>query len=255
MLHAMIERTTNDGILTLRFAHGKVSALDIELVDALARAIAEAGVSDARAIILTGSGSSFSAGVDLFRLVDGGPEYVERFVPALSRMLLDLFTLDKPVVAAINGHAIAGGAIVAILADHRIMANGSGRIGVPELLVGVPFPPAVLEMLRFAVPMPALQSLVYSGRTMNAGDALAAGVIDEVAEYEALLQRADETARRLAALPRPVFRLTKRQLRDIAADRARGFASKYDHEMLDIWKSPERHAAIRDYLAKTVRKK
>lgn len=251
----MIERTTNDGILTLRLAHGKVSAFDLELVETLARAIAEAGASDARAIILTGSGSAFSAGVDLFRVVDGGDEYVDRFLRALSRMLHDLFTVEKPVVAAINGHAIAGGAIVAMLADRRIMASGGGRIGVPELLVGVPFPPAVIEMLRFVVPMATLQSLIYSGRTMTADDALAAGVIDEVTDAESLLQRAGETAHQLASLPPAAFRITKRQLRDIAADRARGFASKYDNEVLEMWKSPESHARIREYLAKTVRRK
>lgn len=251
----MIERTTNDGITTLRLAHGKASALDLELVDALARAIAELSVSDARAVILTGTGSIFSAGVDLFRLIEEGPEYAERFVAALTPMFLDLFTLGKPVVAAVNGHAIAGGGILAMLADRRLMAAGGGRIGIPELVVGVPFPPAALEMLRFAVPIPVLQSLVYSGRTVTAEEALAAGIIDETVEPESLTTRAEEAARHLASLPPAAFRLTKRQLRDIAADRARSFSSKYDDEMLAIWKSAEAHARIREYLAKTVRKK
>ena len=87
----MIEYTRNDDIITLRLAHGKASALDLELVEATALAFAEAAESDAAAVILTGTGSIFSAGVDLFRLVDGGRDYAERFVPALSRMLLDAF--------------------------------------------------------------------------------------------------------------------------------------------------------------------
>src|SRR5687767_10864417 len=103
----MIERTEQEGVVTLRLAHGKASALDIELVDALALAFGEIAASDARAVILTGTGSIFSAGVDLFRLVERGREYTEEFVPALSRMLLDLFAFPKPLVTAVNGHAIA----------------------------------------------------------------------------------------------------------------------------------------------------
>ena len=99
----MIERTTEDGIVTLRLAHGKASALDLELLEGLALAVAEATDSDAKVVVLTGTGSIFSAGVDLFRLVDGGREYAERFVPALSRMLLELFALPKPTPISLSG--------------------------------------------------------------------------------------------------------------------------------------------------------
>ena len=95
----MIERSNNDGIVNLRLAHGKASALDVELLDGLARVIAEIALDDGvRAVILTGTGSIFSAGVDLFRLTNAGDEYVSRFVPALSRLMLDLFSFPKPLV-------------------------------------------------------------------------------------------------------------------------------------------------------------
>ncbi|MGZ5434199.1 MAG: enoyl-CoA hydratase/isomerase family protein, partial [Thermoanaerobaculia bacterium] len=118
------------------------------------------------AVILTGTGSIFSAGVDLFRVVDGGSDYVARFFPALARFVLDLFAFPKPFVVAANGHAIAGGCIFTLCADYRLMAAGTARIGVPELLVGVPFPASVLEVIRYAVPPQHLQMLVYSGRTV-----------------------------------------------------------------------------------------
>src|SRR5262245_53462848 len=134
----MIERTLHEGILTLRLAHRKASALDIELLDALLREL-DGAVEDVRAIILTGTGSIFSAGVDLFRLTQEGADYVRRFLPLLSRAVRALFAFPKPVVAAVNGHAIAGGCIMVLAADARLMAEGRGRIGIPELLVGVPF--------------------------------------------------------------------------------------------------------------------
>ena len=248
----MIERSTQDGIATLRLAHGKASALDLELLEAAALAIAEIGASDARAVILTGTHTIFSAGVDLFRLLDGGRNYAERFVPALSRMLLELFAMPKPLVVAVNGHAIAGGCIFTLCGDYRLMAAGNARIGIPEMLVGVPFPAAVLEVIRFAVPTQYLQMLMYTGRTVTPDEALRVGLVDEVTDN--LDARAQEMARHFASLPADAFTLAKRQLRDKVITRAKHYAHEFDGEVLEAWSAPETHARVRDYLARTVRK-
>ena len=259
----MLERTTNDGILTLRLAHRKASALDIELVEALARAVAEAGASDVRAVVLTGNGTIFSAGVDLFRLVGTGAEpmpaeqardYARRFVPAMVQMFVDLFTFPKPLVVAVNGHAIAGGCILTLTGDYRLMATGGGRMGIPEMLVGVPFPPAVIEIVRYAVSPQHLQALMYGARSLTAEEALAMGLVDEVVSLEALPARAMEMARHLASLSPRNFELSKRQLRDVAVGRAKHYANEIDAEVVQLWSDPERHQAIREYLARTVRK-
>ncbi len=250
----MIEVTTHESLVTIRLAHGKASALDLELVDAIALAFAEAAASDAKAVILTGTGSIFSAGVDLFRLVDQGREYVDQFVPALARMMLDLFAFPKPLVVAVNGHAIAGGCIMTLAGDYRLMASGNGRIGIPELIVGVPFPPSVIETVRFAVPPQHVQSLMYTGRTVVADEALRLGLIDEVATPEGLLARAEEIARQLAAIPPRIFALAKRQLRDHTLDRAKRYNGEFGSDVAELWSAPETHQHIRDYLAKTVKK-
>src|SRR5262249_55465431 len=128
---AMIERTQNEGILTLRLTHGKASALDVELLDRLLQEL-DGMAADVRGVILTGTGSIFSAGVDLFRLMREGPDYGRRFLSLLSRFVRTLFAFPRPVVAAANGHAIAGGCIIVLAADVRLMAEGTGRIGLPE---------------------------------------------------------------------------------------------------------------------------
>lgn len=248
----MIDRTTNGPITTLRLAHGKASALDLELVEGLALVVAEVAASDARAVILTGTGSIFSAGVDLFRLADGGDEYARRFVPALSRMLLELLTFPKPLVVAVNGHAIAGGCIMTLAGDYRLMAAGSGRIGMPELLVGVPFPPSVLEAVRFAVPPQHLQMLIYTGRTLTPEDALRHGLVDEVTDD--LAARAKAMAQHFASLAPESFALAKRQLRDRTVTHAKHYANELDSAVQEQWAAPETHARIREYLAKTVKK-
>jgi enoyl-CoA hydratase len=247
----MIERELDDGILTLRLAHGKASAMDVELLDALSAELR--GAADARAVILTGAGTIFSAGVDLYRILDGGAEYVDRFVPLLSTFVRELFALPVPVVAAVNGHAIAGGGVMTLAADYRLMAEGAGRIGVPELLVGVPFPAAPLEVVRFAAPRHRIQALVYTGRTLPPHQALAEGLLDEVVAADALAARAREVAAQLAALPPEVFRATKQALRADALARMDA-AAEYDRRAHALWSAPETHARIRAYMDRVVRK-
>ncbi len=138
----MIELKNEDGIAVVTTRHGKANALDIELCEELAKCFVGLRNADARAVVVTGQGRIFSAGVDLIRLSSGGPDYVRAFLPALHRLYDAVFFHPKPVVAAINGHAVAGGCVLACCADRRIMARGRGRIGVTELLVGVPFPPS-----------------------------------------------------------------------------------------------------------------
>ena len=248
----MIERTLSGDVVTLRLAHGKVSALDLELAEALDLTLNELATSEARAVVLTGTESSFSAGVDLFRVADGGRDYVERFFPALTRLILDLFGFPKPLVVAANGHAIAGGCIFTLCGDYRLMAAGNGRIGIPELLVGVPFPAAVLEVIRFAVPPQHLQMLTYTGHTVVPDEALRLGLIDEVTED--LPARAAAVASQLAALPPDAFSLAKRQLRSRTIHRAKHYANEFDAAARDAWSSEAAHTRIREYLARTVKK-
>jgi len=247
----MIERDLTDGILTLRLAHGKASAMDVELLAAFCDELDAA--AGARAVVLTGTGSIFSAGVDLFRLTEEGEEYVRRFFPLLTDLIRRLFIFPAPMVVAANGHAIAGGGLMVISGDYRLMAEGSGRIGVPELLVGVPFPAAPLEVVRWAVRPDLVQQLIYTGRTFTPQEALVHGLVDEVVSPDALVDRAREVATQLAALPAEVFRLTKRRLRAEAAERMTRDPA-YDEAALALWSAPETHARIRAYLAKTVRR-
>src|SRR5262249_15028090 len=153
----------------------------------------------------------------------------------LSRFVRTLFTFPRPVVAAANGHAIAGGCVIVLATDYRLMAEGAGRIGGPELLVGVPFPAAALEVVRFAVPPDKVQSLMFTGRTLPPRDALTAGLVDEVVAPGELLARAHEVARQLAQVPPPVYRLTKLSLRAEALARIDSASETLDEAALEVW--------------------
>ncbi len=247
----MITRETIDDIAVLRMAHGKVNALDTELLEALTAAV-DAAASDAKAVVLTGQGKSFSAGVDLFRILEGRDAYLDAFLPALDDALRRLFGLPIPVVAAVNGHAIAGGCLVALAADYKLMS--SGRIGTPELIVGVPFPVTALEIVRFAVPRSTLQRLVYTGVTMPPDEALASGLIDEIVAPEEIESRALDVARQLSSIPASTFRLTKSHLRSEATERMSKMDDVIDPEVRRIWRDPAIHDVIRAYLDRTLKK-
>jgi len=251
---AMFDRTHCGAVTVLRMAHGKANALDLEFCEALTSQFeACEGSPSTRALVLTGSGAMFSAGVDLLRLVDGGADYVRAFLPALNRMFQTLFACSKPVVAAVNGHAIAGGCIMVCAADWRLMAGDTGRIGIPELLVGVPFPVVPLEIMRFATHPSQLQSLVYRGMTLAAGDALQHGLVDSVTDGDRLLEEAIAIAESAAALPAEAFALTKAQLREPALQRMKAGAST-DAVVQDVWASAATLDAIRGYVGRTFKK-
>ncbi len=242
----------NVGILQVR--HGKANAFDVELCEAMVTRLEEFRHSPAQALVLTGQGRIFSAGVDLVRVSREGPDYLKIFLPILSKAFEMLFSFPKPVVAAINGHAIAGGCVLACAADHRVMARGTGRIGVPELLVGVPFPTVALETMRFAAAPRYFRALVYSGATLDPDQAVEQGLVDEVVDPEALIERALGVAERLAALPPAAFALTKKQIRQPALKRIRDEGPGFDAEVGKNWADPKTLAAIREYVARTLQR-
>lgn len=239
----MIEREDDGEVAVLRLAHGPVNAMDLELCQALADAFRGLVADPARAVVITGAGRSFSAGVDLRRLLDGGPDHARQFLPALVDALRTPFELGKPVVAAVNGHAVAGGAILAAAADLVLMADGKGRIGVPEIVVGVPFPRAAIEVLRYRVGDVAARRLVVGAATHPPTDAVGFGLVDEVVAAEDLVAHAVAQARRLAAgIPPDTFALTKAQLRrdhaermDRWTDEAERVAELWARRLTDGW--------------------
>ncbi len=248
----MIDLTTRDAVSILRLRHGKANALDLELCQALTRELEAFRRSPSKALVVTGAGRMFSAGVDLLRVSREGAAYVRAFLPVMNGMFETLFSLLKPVVAAVNGHAIAGGAVIACAADRRVMAEQGGRIGVPELLVGVPFPVVPLEIMRFAAAR-HVPSLAYTGATFFADEALKQGLVDEVVRAEELEDRALAAAQALAAIPEAAFALTKRQLREPVLERMH-VGSAIDAIVQDAWASDETLAAIRDYVARTLKR-
>jgi enoyl-CoA hydratase len=244
MRNAVITVEHHGSLKVVRLDHGKVNALDLDLVRALSRELGDLG--PARGVVLTGTERVFCAGVDLTRLLASGLNYTEVFLPELDALFQTLFELDVPVVAALTGHAIAGGCLLAAACDYRVM--GQGRIGVTEALVGLPVPPAGLEALRFTTGN-RTAGLVLSGRTMQGEQAQAWGLIDEITTPEKVLPRALELAHQLAAAPTETFAAHKQMLRAPARDRMRQAVTDHGPAVLDAWLAPGPRRLAADYLA------
>ncbi|MCA0423887.1 MAG: enoyl-CoA hydratase/isomerase family protein [Proteobacteria bacterium] len=222
-------------IAVVEMHHGKANALDVAFCDALTLRFQRLRETSSRAVVLTGQGKMFSAGVDLPQMVEAGVPYIREFLPALHRLYDTIFNFPKPVVAAINGHAIAGGCILACCADHRLMAQDGGRMGVTEILVGVPFPPLAFEVMRSVTAPQYLAEAILTGATVAPDEAVARGWVNALVPREDILSRAVAAAEKLAAVSPAAFAMGKRQLRQPATERLAASGAALDAEVTEIW--------------------
>jgi len=255
----MIDVTFDGGIATITMSHGKANALDIEFCQAMTALFGELrSKADITAVVLTGQNNGkagmFSAGVDLKRLSAGGADYVTEFLPTLHALYDAVFFFPKPVIAAINGHAIAGGAVLAACADRRVMASEAGKIGITELQVGVPLPALAFEIVRFAVPSRYLAEFALGAGTYATADALQKGWVDEVVDGWELMPRAMRLAKLHASMSPEAFAQTKAQIRQPVTDALAAHGKATDEKVTAIWILDATLKRVSDYVAKTLTK-
>jgi enoyl-CoA hydratase len=240
----VIEIQAVHGVRVLTLSSGPVNALDVEVLDELTEAFRDLARSGGAALVVTGAGRAFSAGVDLSSVVQGGADYTDRLVPALSNTFDALFGYPGPTVAAINGAAIAGGGVLACACDRRLIGPNA-QIGATEVRVGVPFPVAALEVVRYACGDRAEEALL-GGRTYRGADAVAAGLAHRVVA-EDLVGAAVAEASELGAIPAGAYRHTKAQLRAPALARMHD-AEAIDSEVRQMWGSDQTQQGLAAYL-------
>lgn len=206
-----IEPSGDVAVLPMRA--GKANAIGSAFLDRLSAQLDEVEASGAAALVLTGEGRAFSAGLDLPEISALDRSALERFIRRFSEVMLRVFALPVPVVAAINGHAIAGGCVLAMQADVRLAAEGDYRIGLNEVAIGLGLPAVVLETLRCQVSPGSLGPVALEGRLLRPDQARDLGLVEAVLPPAVLLEQARGRAAELAALPGPAFRDVKQALR------------------------------------------
>jgi enoyl-CoA hydratase len=250
----MFKVVNEGGVATVTLARGKANALDVDFCKALKREFRRLAKSEASAVILTSQGKIFSAGVDLPQAAEGGRKYLRALVIALDEMYEELFYFPKPLIAAINGHAIAGGCVLACCADYRVLAKDAGRMGVTELRVGVPFPPFAFEVLRATTSPTHFPKFTASGDTFDTEAAIENGFADEAVSADRLMSRAMEKAGQLAAIRPEAFRVNKLHARAPAKQILKNDRGRLANQIMKVWEAKETADNIRAYVARTFKK-
>jgi enoyl-CoA hydratase len=225
--HISLDRS--DGVVLVEVSRPPANALDPVLLDEAEAVLRELTEERPRAVVLAGSGGFFSAGVDLKVVPALPPDGQSDMVRRLNRVFAGWYGFPRPVVCAVTGHAIAGGMIMALCADHRVAAD-TGQLGLTEVRVGFPYPIAAIEIARAELPAPTFRTWVLSGRLVGPREALTAGAVDEVVAADDVVPRALEVARELGALPEAGFSQVK--------DQARGAVLARLHEAIDADADP-----------------
>lgn len=213
-----IERNGDVAIVSLD--DGKANTLLVPEFQGLEAALDTVEKSDAKSVVLIGRPGFFSAGLNLKVLAGYSLDEKKALVTAMGSAVLKLFLFPRPVVAAVSGHALGGGAMFALAADTRIFADGSFKFGLNEVQVGMFVPSYAIELAASAVSASRLTDMVVHGRVVSPMEALSMHVAEAVHSPEALLSGALIRARDLGALSGPGYATTKRLVRGAGAERA-----------------------------------
>ena len=226
------------GIGTLMLKRGKVNALNEVVVDELRQALVDLENDPAvRAVILTGYGKFFSFGFDIPQFLPYSTEQFADYLAKFTDLYTYMFLYPKPMVAALNGHAIAGGCMLALACDRRTMVSGKAKIALNEITFGSSVFAGSTEMLRFCVGDRAATQILYSGAMYTAGEAESLGLVDKVTTDEGLSKAAAELASEMSTKPAPAFASMKRLLRGPIAEEMRRREALSIKEFLEIWYS------------------
>jgi enoyl-CoA hydratase len=230
-------------ITVVRLTRPPANAITLELGQEFEAAFDAAMRNEPEAIVLTGTGRFFSGGLDLKIVPTYSPSQQQAFVRILNRMIGTLYACPIPLVGAVNGHAIAGGLILALTTDYRIGPMADSLFGLTEARVGIPFPAATMVVLQAELAPADLRYTILYARIFGPQQARQRGMLDELQPPAALLERALAVAGDLASMPADGYRRIKHQLRGAAISRIEQLIATDADPMLEDWLTPETREA------------
>jgi 3,2-trans-enoyl-CoA isomerase len=233
-----LDASVSQGIATLMLRRGKVNALHEPMVDELQEAFLRLERDpQVKAVILTGSGKFFSFGFDIPALLSYRQEAFTSFLIKFTDLYSNLYLYPKPTLAAINGHAIAGGCMLALACDYRLMVQSRSKISLNEITFGASVFAGCVEMLRACVGQHFAERILLSGDMYLADEALEMRLVDQITSRDQLLHDADILAHDFAGKDVIAFRSIKRLLRGPVLDSMRAREEGSIQEFSNIWYS------------------
>lgn len=248
---SLVETLVHGHVSELRLARPPVNALNPELCQDLRQALDTALLNGARGVVLAGGPTVFSAGLDVPYLLSLGDDTTALLDAwnAFFEVARALIACPVPVVAAIAGHAPAGGCVLALCCDYRVMADGPYRIGLNETQVGLVAPEGIQALLARVVGAHRSERLLVSGALVEANEALRIGLVDELTGIDSVATRARVWLDELLLLPRKPMLETRRIAR-------RDAIATLQPERIDLprfieaWTHPDTQAGLRAMLAR-----
>jgi enoyl-CoA hydratase/carnithine racemase len=237
----------SDGIAVVTLSRGKVNALNKTVVCELRQCLEKLSVDrDLKAIVLTGSGKFFSFGFDVTEFLSFTKTQFTDYLTEFTNLYTYLFSYPKPVVGALNGHTIAGGCMLALACDYRLMASGKAKISLNEITFGASVFAGSVEMLRFWTGNATATDVLYSGAMYSAKEALDLGLIQAVSNGDQLIDGAKWIAADLASKPAPAFAGIKSLLREPVAKEMRRREGESIREFVEIWYTEETWSTLQN---------
>ncbi len=237
----------NEGVATLTLNRGKVNAIQGELVAELRESLTSLKTDrDTRALVLTGQGKFFSFGFDIPALLSLSKQEFISFLTEFTGLYKTLFLYPKPVVAALNGHTVAGGCMLALSCDYRLMVAGKAKISLNEIGLGASVFAGSTEMLRFWAGSANATNILCSGEMFSAEEALKMGIVQRVSAEEELMTSARQAALSFASKDPQAFASIKSLLRKPVAEEMARREPQSISEFADIWYSEATWAKLRE---------
>jgi len=231
---SLVETESWGGIRVLRLSRPPVNALDLSLAQAALHAITEAAEDpNCEAVVLTGVPGVFSAGIDTREVPAYGAAKHAEMLRTINRLVLALYGLPKPVVAAISGHMLGGAFVLGLACDARLAAQGPFKLGLTEAEAGIPFPAGPLAVVRAELSPTQIRILALGAFSAGPDDMIFSGILDRVLEPSVLIESAVREARRLGALP--AFGRVKRQLRAPTIEQLARIVELDEEPLLEGW--------------------
>ena len=235
---SFIRISKDDGVSIVTLSRGKVNALNEVMVEQINGCLEDLENDQAvKAVILTGQGRFFSFGFDIPEFLSYSKESFVGFLTKFTNLYTYMFLFPKPIVAALNGHTIAGGCMLATACDYRIMVSGKARISLNEIGFGSSVFAGNVEMLKFQVGQKNAETILYSGAMYSAGEATQLGLVDQISSEESLVDKARKVAQDFARKDNAAFKSIKGLLRRPVAEEMTKREKDSIQEFAEIWYS------------------
>jgi len=227
MTDSIATLSQENDISIIKLDDGKANAFSYEMLSQVNELLAKVP-RDSGALVITGRENLFSGGFDLKTLATGDTEKITKMVQLGYRLLLELYSFDRPIIAAVSGHSIALGLFVTCSADYRIAVDGQYVCQANEVRNNMDIPTQIMEILKARVNKNYFYSAVFHADAYSVQDSIAVGYIDEVVSKNKFMDRVMEKAKELATLPHPFYANTKKSAQDEVRQKISDAIDKYE---------------------------